>query len=349
MRHVQRITIDMRAYSSHCLTLTLPLQTHPSRRGILFAHRARVPRHLHTSQTSWSKWVSHPLMHVLPLSIPSRKTVSMSRLPRSSSSPKRARKDPLDHPHIHLSVNVAEMATGTGTGIERPVRHQHAPTPMYNPSTPPKPIRNRNLQSISPRRNCYPKRARSVAVCSARQTRSGEKGERGPSRCTRRGLQLQTLRMVRQLRMADQNGCASVTRRVVGRNSRTGRSVAVGSKLGSRTTKMRNKGSGETDSALLPAVPHNHSFSLNRSHRPTNQSANEKLISSAPTLPPPHISLPFGVANQNRKHHDLPTIRLSLHLRHLHKHPCPRHLAHQHHNDHLSPHVHSLPPSHYLY
>ena len=277
MRHVQRITIDMRAYSSHCLTLTLPLQTHPSRRGILFAHRARVPRHLHTSQTSWSKWVSHPLMHVLPLSIPSRKTVSMSRLPRSSSSPKRARKDPHDHPHTHPSANVEEMATETGTGIKRPVRDKHALTPTYNPPILPKPIRNRNLHLISPRRNCYPKRARSVAACSAR--RSGEKEERGPSKCTKRGLQLPTLRVVRQHWMADHDGCANVTMRVVSRNNRTAGSVAVGSKLGSRTTKTRNKGETTPSCASSPQQqPQSQSQSQSQSHPLTPQPEREREV-----------------------------------------------------------------------
>ena len=180
-------------------------------------------------------------------------------------------------------------------------------------------------------------------ACSARRTHYGKKEERGPPSCTKRGLRLPTLQMVRQLRMADHDGCATVAMRLGSGNNRTGRSVAVGPKLGSRTTKTRSRRGGKV-SALLRVVPHNHAFSLSRSHRPLNQ----KLISSVLILPPPHTSLPFGVA-KNRKHHHLRSTRLSLHLRHLHKHPCPHHLASRHHNSYLSLRAHSPPPSRYLH
>ena len=88
-----------------------------------------------------------------------------------------------------------------------------------------------------------------------------------------------------------------------------------------------DEGSGDRDRDLLYVVPH---VSLSHSHRPLNQSVNEKLISSAPTLLPPHTSL---LANSNCKNHHLRSIRLSLHLRHLYEHPCPHHLARRRHNE----------------
>lgn len=137
--------------------------------------------------------------------------------------------------------------------------------------------------------------------------------------------------MVRQLRMADHDGCTTVTMRLVSGNrdsrpacrSRCGASWSEGD-------EDEEQGKGR-DSSLLRVAPHSHTFSLSRSHHHLNQSVNdsEKFISLAPTLPP-YPSLPFGAASPNRKNYLLCN-RLSLHLRHLPKHPCPRRLVRRHH------------------
>ena len=102
------------------------------------------------------------------------------------------------------------------------------------------------------------------------------------------------------------------------------------------------------DSSLLRVAPHSHTFSLSRSHHHLNQSVNdsEKFISLAPTLPP-YPSLPFGAASPNRKNYLLCN-RLSLHLRHLPKHPCPRRLVRRHHHNRLGLHYHRAICTNYM-
>lgn len=163
----------------------------------------------------------------------------------------------------------------------------------------------------------------------------------------RRGPVLPVLRVVHQPRMADHDGCGTVTLRVGNGNDRSRRTIAMRSRLCSSPRKTRDReGSGRRDSALLRVVPHHHSFNLTRSHC-LSQSVNRKLISSALTLPPLPISLPFDVASPKRNHHHHRSTRLYPHLCYLHNRPCPYRLGRRPRNDHLPLHAHSRPPSHY--
>lgn len=217
----------------------------------------------------------------------------------------------------------------TRKGTERLVDRQHGPTPIPNLILP-----NRSPNLTSLRRNCCPRRARSGVVCLARQMRSGRKGGRGRPRCTRRGRP--TLPVVRLLRTADHGGCEIATVHLAS-NDRTRQMVAVRHKLCSRTTttSAREGGRGKETNVVLRVVPHHPS-----------QNANEKSISSALTLPPPPINLPFGVAGPKQQYHHLRPSRLFPHLCRPHKQhrPLPLHL-----NDHLSLHARSRPLSHYLH
>lgn len=134
-----------------------------------------------------------------------------------------------------ITKNGFDIQAATELDLYRAAR----PPPIHTEShvQPPNPCKT-NLQLQHPldiTAETLLSQASKIGRVFSRQTRSREKEERGPPICMRRELQ----QMVRQLRMADHDGCASVTMRVVSHNNQTGGSVAVRSKLGSRMAKTR--------------------------------------------------------------------------------------------------------------